>query len=1091
MHQQKTAIATQIVKQRLLAKRAVKLAFELSPALKPAANQPVQPPKPPAAVQPPPAAAPKAPPAAPGPLQPPALGASSFLHRNQYALPAEAQSAQQQLLQKMYAGQQLNPQEQQQFQAIQKQEFDLAATHPGGYEAGRAAQTPRTAAESAQALAQYNAPYEAADAMQRGIDQTLADQKQQRQLASGDWWSTWGRLVGSESGGRAFGKNVWHPVSETLGQGAGLASMGLKMVGNQLGAGYMALDSGYNKLRANMASDPTTQNQFQNNATESWRTAQRLNQATEDTKGKLWRGETATQPHVEVVTGPGGQPTVRVITDPLSDARQEMVEGAGQEWANSGWGQTADVLHGVGNAAADAAPYVAAPAGILRGAKILRAVPGGVNAVRAATTANNVLNPALRLSPTLRTALTVGGATTGTALGARNVMHATTPEARVDAGRSLVENTLAGGFLGNMAGGPGANLVRRAVGAGEALPAAGAVSAAAPSAGAAPAAASSAPAAARAGNSALRTAGGIAGLGASLPAYAAPGIAQQGQAQAGELAQSVADGDQMTQLHQATGAAGTQVDATKIPPAFHADLARTVNIGENGVEYGTSAVNTPEALAEAAGVAQNEYDAAIAAGKSETEAAQIRDNVQRQYSVETSENADFLRWMQDSGAYRGPNGEPGAIEQQATAAGQAAFDETFKRTGREAEAEQARNTAYRDTFTGAYKSDQQTKYQDTLAEMQAGATDGADLDTMTAKAQQAWLHYSRANPGSVSEEEFNSQLDTALGQLQENRDVAAEAIKNPAAAAQITENSRAEFEQQQLEALTAENPMPTDPKDAGDWWANISTQVSSAWENMGQWGQLAFGLGVPLGLIGILGGGLGGLMVAALGFGVAGTTGAMAGMFGNDAQAGALSAFGNIAGGISALTGNDAGVVAPEPDVAAPAPEAQADAGQPVQNQSANTAPTQQPKTESGVKTQTAAQPQKPTYSPNAELGAVQQIADAWLLNLEETFVKNTPILQQIAAKSDTEIQQMFQQLPAKTQTDLITNLSRAQSVLAANEKHPNRAQLPVFNRMLELVKRTKKSSDLNAIGLFIAKDYFAREAVKRATHKWAIMPNK
>jgi hypothetical protein len=76
-------------------------------------------------------------------------------------------------------------------------------------------------------------------------------------------------------------------------------------------------------------------------------------------------------------------------------------------------------------------------------------------------------------------------------------------------------------------------------------------------------------------------------------------------------------------------------------------------------------------------------------------------------------------------------------------------------------------------------------------------------------------------------------------------------------------------------------------------------QITQMWEGLGTAGQMAFAIGVPLALLGVLGGSGAGMLLGALGIGAAGLAAASSGLFGETAQntvAGATDAAASAAG---------------------------------------------------------------------------------------------------------------------------------------------------------------------------------------------------
>jgi hypothetical protein len=116
------------------------------------------------------------------------------------------------------------------------------------------------------------------------------------------------------------------------------------------------------------------------------------------------------------------------------------------------------------------------------------------------------------------------------------------------------------------------------------------------------------------------------------------------------------------------------------------------------------------------------------------------------------------------------------------------------------------------------------------------------------------------------------------------------ALQNPEGeeAQQLAGQRKPEFDQQAQADYEAKVPPPTtgNPQDYGKWMADMGTHIDSSWKAMGGMGQLAFSLGVPMALIGMMSGNIGGFLMGALGLGAAGFAGASGGMFGPDAQRG-------------------------------------------------------------------------------------------------------------------------------------------------------------------------------------------------------------
>jgi hypothetical protein len=143
--------------------------------------------------------------------------------------------------------------------------------------------------------------------------------------------------------------------------------------------------------------------------------------------------------------------------------------------------------------------------------------------------------------------------------------------------------------------------------------------------------------------------------------------------------------------------------------------------------------------------------------------------------------------------------------------------------------------------------------------------------------------------------EVQAQATQAATAIQQNP-LAREALQKPEVAAQVTEEAKPKFDQQAQEEYAAAVPQPTNgnPQDYGKWMADMGTHIEKSWGAMGPMGRLAFGLGVPMALIGMMSGNIGGFLMGALGLGAAGMAGASGGMFGPDAQNFGQSAMSSI-----------------------------------------------------------------------------------------------------------------------------------------------------------------------------------------------------
>jgi hypothetical protein len=293
-----------------------------------------------------------------------------------------------------------------------------------------------------------------------------------------------------------------------------------------------------------------------------------------------------------------------------------------------------------------------------------------------------------------------------------------------------------------------------------------------------------------------------------------------------------------------------------------------------------------------------------------------------------------------------------------------------------------------------------------------------------------------------------------------------EALADPNKAEETAQAAKPAFEQQITEEYSQTNPQPENPQDWGAWANGLMEHVGQAWSNMGPMGQLAFGLGMPLGLIGVLGGGLPGFLLAAVGLGAAGATGAIGGMFGPDAQSNAAE----LIGGVGTLLGGGG----EQPEMTPTQPQISSAPAQNANPQQASTpsipAPPEAPPASQSQNnaTQPAAQPAVSSASPVALDPATKQmatdIAGANMGNLSATMTKYRPQLEQLAAKPDAEIKSMFQQLDPNMRANLLTKINTAKSFLPMSGLKPaEQAQLaPQFDRILKLLR--EKNAAINVM---------------------------
>jgi hypothetical protein len=188
--------------------------------------------------------------------------------------------------------------------------------------------------------------------------------------------------------------------------------------------------------------------------------------------------------------------------------------------------------------------------------------------------------------------------------------------------------------------------------------------------------------------------------------------------------------------------------------------------------------------------------------------------------------------------------------------------------------------------------------------------------------------------------------------------------------------------------------------------SDILSWAGQEWNNLGLVGQVAFGLGMPLGVIGLLGGGLGGVLTAVLGFGAAGFAAANSGMFGETAQNAATNATAAGSAAAAAVAGSD------------PA--------------EANTPTTQ-------------TTPQNFEYNREGAQKILEEVAGAYPVpgasGLKAVVTRNQNALRAIAGQNPTEIKELFATLTPTKQQWLRTQLDRIYNNAEDNPETPQNEQ--------------------------------------------------
>lgn len=117
-------------------------------------------------------------------------------------------------------------------------------------------------------------------------------------------------------------------------------------------------------------------------------------------------------------------------------------------------------------------------------------------------------------------------------------------------------------------------------------------------------------------------------------------------------------------------------------------------------------------------------------------------------------------------------------------------------------------------------------------------------------------------------------------------------INSPEAQKKIKEGQNTYVETGAAEYAKTTPPPTNSPGDWAGWLNDMMDHVNTSWNNMSPEAQLAFGLGVPMAVIGLLSGNVGGFLLGAVGLGTAGISAAGSGMFGDTAQTAAESVTG-------------------------------------------------------------------------------------------------------------------------------------------------------------------------------------------------------
>lgn len=98
-------------------------------------------------------------------------------------------------------------------------------------------------------------------------------------------------------------------------------------------------------------------------------------------------------------------------------------------------------------------------------------------------------------------------------------------------------------------------------------------------------------------------------------------------------------------------------------------------------------------------------------------------------------------------------------------------------------------------------------------------------------------------------------------------------------AKQIIEEGQPIHAERAAADYTQTTPPPKNPQDWAEWFRGMTEHITTTWNSMDPYSKLAIGLGVPLGIVGLLSGNMGGFLMGAIGLGVGGLAAAQGGMF--------------------------------------------------------------------------------------------------------------------------------------------------------------------------------------------------------------------
>lgn len=752
----------------------------------------------------------------------------------------------------------------------------------------------------------------------RGAQKEMATTQSAKNRAGwNDWWAGVGRYIGGEpfaDAARGLSNNVLFPAGENFNYGSKVVMHPFRSAVTGASA---IIDTGLAGVSRLGGAFP-----FQSQASKDNWNAMADSAASSAAMKGYYAGEALdSMARGDNVVGDAGL-KVEINTDPNARGQMQAVPAAPTSRAayelNKVWdpnnlpilNRIGNVAGGVGDMATDMIPGAVAFAGI----------PG--------------MNPTMgQMLPS--TAARVGGATLGTAAfinGVNNAAQAQTAEEQNLAGRNLMQGTLGGVMLGGLGGQAVAGAGTRFMGAYDRAMYPGTGSwAATPTPGSAlmP----------NAANTVTPTAAAAPSAAAAAPAAAASQVIgaanQPGSSVASRILNGTAAGAAGAAPMVAATAAGAAEDNPLDAALQTAEQAAVLTPSDNAVyeSYALPSMSNldqrnipseflPEAVNANAGVGTGQAGLRDVAAFTNAQGQQIGTPITQQ--------AAFFDWMQGEGVMRGPDGKPGAVETQARAEADRAYQDTLAATDSESEALQAQRQAYRSSVTNAYRQHRMGQYKDIITQLTPLLDDpnadpeqisgmahdalvhlvaGAPEQTVTAAQQYLAAEFAPkdqggqqtaptqpqqsspaappANTATTQPESTAATGVNAVGQGPDGQPVTVGGGLSEAATAE-TSSPAQQFEtaaQQKVVEEAQANAPPEVQQDPQSFGAYIG-QAMDTFNNMPPEAKAAIGIGLPMAVVSLLmgNGGLGSTIMSLLGLGAAVGGAAYGGMFGQDAQ---------------------------------------------------------------------------------------------------------------------------------------------------------------------------------------------------------------